>query len=95
MKEYKVTFTYAVKVQAESHEQANDMAWKLFADADPANADTFLCFVEAVDVWSLNENGNHICVDCESEVDPDDAFGNPEYSEPRCEDCYETHKYRS
>jgi hypothetical protein len=46
-------------------------------------------------VWTLNENGNHICVDCETEVDPDETFGNREWSDPRCEDCYDTHKYRS
>jgi hypothetical protein len=34
-------------------------------------------------------------VDCEEEVDPDEVLGSPEYSEPRCEDCYETHRYRS
>jgi hypothetical protein len=34
-------------------------------------------------------------VDCEEEVDPDEVFGSREYSEPRCEDCYETHRYRS
>lgn len=95
MKEYKVTFTYAVKVQAENEGEANDMAWKLFAYADPANADTFMCFVEAVDVWDTNEDGNHTCVDCESEVDPDETFGNREFSDPRCEDCYDTHRYKS
>ena len=95
MKEYKVTFTYAVKVQAESHEQANDMAWKLFADADPANADTFLCFIEAVDAWATNDEGDYTCVDCEELVSDEFVCGNKEFSDPRCEDCYDTHRYRS
>jgi hypothetical protein len=50
---------------------------------------------QTVDEWTLNENGNHICVDCETEVDPDETFGNREWSDPRCEDCYDTHRYRS
>ena len=48
---------------------------------------------QVVDPWTLNENDNHICVDCESEVDPDETFGNREYSDPRCEGCYDTHRY--
>ena len=50
---------------------------------------------EAVDQWDTNKDGNHICVDCETEVDPDETFGNREWSDPRCEDCYDTHRYRS
>ena len=47
------------------------------------------------DAWAINENSNHICVDCETEVDPDEVCGNREYSDPRCEGCYDTHRYGS
>jgi hypothetical protein len=51
--------------------------------------------VPTVDVWALNSYGNHTCVDCETEVDPKEVLGNREFGEPRCEDCYDTHRYGS
>ena len=95
-KEYNVVFHYSVRVEADDEDTAEDTAWEMFATADPTNADEFACTVEPiVDVWDTNEDDNHTCVDCESEVDPDETFGNREFSEPRCEDCYDTHRYRS
>lgn len=96
MKEYKVVLHYSVQVQAEDEETAESEAWSLLGEANPMTSDDFSCTVdEIVDEWTLNENGNHICVDCETEVDPDETFGNREWSDPRCEDCYDTHRYRS
>ena len=95
-KEYSVVFHYSVRVEAEDEDTAEDMAWSLLGEANPMTNDDFSCSVEPiVDVWDTNENGNHICVDCETEVDPDEVCGNREFSDPRCEDCYDTHKYRS
>jgi hypothetical protein len=96
MKEYNVVFHYSVRVEADDEDDARDKAWSEFGEANPSSGDNFACTVEAIeDVWDTNEDGNHICVDCESEVDPDETFGNREFSEPRCEDCYDTHRYRS
>lgn len=93
---YKVIFSYSVEVEAESERDAEDMAWELFGKSDPTNTDEFACIVDEVQgVWDTNEDGNHICVDCETEVDPDEVCGNREYSDPRCEGCYDTHRYRS
>ena len=96
MKEYTVVLHYSVRVQAEDEDTAEDKAWSLLGEANPMTNDDFSCTVdEIVDTWATAENGNHWCVDCEEEVDPDEVCGNREFSEPRCEDCYETHKYRS
>jgi hypothetical protein len=99
MKEYNVVFHYSVRVEADDEDDAQDKAWLEFSEGNPSSGDNFASTVEEieaiVDEWSLNENGNHVCVDCETEVDPDEVFGNPEWSDPRCEDCYDTHRYRS
>jgi hypothetical protein len=94
MKEYNVVFHYSVRVEADDEDDARDKAWSEFGEANPSSGDNFACTVEAIeDVWDTNENGNHICVDCETEVDPDEVCGNREFSEPRCEGCYDTHRY--
>jgi hypothetical protein len=94
MKEYNVVFHYSVRVEADDEDDAQDKAWSEFGEANPSSGDNFACTVEAIeDVWDTNEDGNHICVDCETEVDPDEVCGNREFSEPRCEGCYDTHRY--
>ena len=96
MKEYNVVFHYSVRVEADDEDDAQDKAWSEFGEANPSSGDNFACTVEAIeDVWDTNEDGNHICVDCETEVDPDEVCGNREFSDPRCEGCYDTHRYRS
>jgi hypothetical protein len=96
MKEYNVVFHYSVRVEADNEDDAQDKAWSEFGEANPSSGDNFACTVEAIeDVWDTNEDGNHICVDCETEVDPDEVCGNREFSDPRCEGCYDTHRYRS
>ena len=94
MKEYNVVFHYSVRVEADNEDDARDKAWSEFGEANPSSGDNFACTVEAiVDTWDTNEDGNHICVDCETEVDPDEVCGNREFSDPRCEGCYDTHRY--
>ena len=94
MKEYNVVFHYSVRVEADDEDDAQDKAWSEFGEANPSSGDNFACTVdEIVDVWDTNEEGNHICVDCETEVDPDEVCGNREFSDPRCEGCYDTHRY--
>jgi hypothetical protein len=94
MKEYNVVFHYSVRVEADDEDDAQDKAWSEFGEANPSSGDNFACTVEAIeDVWDTNEDGNHICVDCETEVDPDEVCGNKEFSDPRCEGCYDTHRY--
>jgi hypothetical protein len=94
MKEYNVVFHYSVRVEADNEDDAQDKAWSEFGEANPSSGDNFACTVEAIeDVWDTNEDGNHICVDCETEVDPDEVCGNKEFSDPRCEGCYDTHRY--
>lgn len=45
------------------------------------------------DIWVLTTDGNYTCADCDTEVTPNETYGNREYSEPRCLDCYETNRY--
>jgi hypothetical protein len=47
------------------------------------------------DAWTPDEEGDYMCFDCHEFVSEDDVLGSREYSEPRCGDCYETHRYRS
>jgi hypothetical protein len=49
MQEYNVVFHYSVRVEAEDTDTAEDMAWKLFGESDPTNADEFACTVEEVE----------------------------------------------
>lgn len=46
MKTYKVVFHYSVEVEAGDDEQAEDLAWDLFVEDDPTNADYFSATVE-------------------------------------------------
>jgi hypothetical protein len=95
-KEYNVVFHYSVRVQAEDEETAEDMAWEQFGKADPTNTDHFACTVDAVeDVWATNEEGDYTCVDCHDPISDEAVLGHRKFGEPRCEDCYETHKYRA
>lgn len=93
MKEYKFTFTYAVKVKAEDKDEASSIAWRMFGDANPDNADTFLCEVHEVSVWDTDEDGDYTCVDCGDAVSEDEVLGHRKFGEPRCEGCYDKHKY--
>tara|TARA_R110000868_G_scaffold20517_2_gene86778 strand:+ start:1069 stop:1365 length:297 start_codon:yes stop_codon:yes gene_type:complete len=96
MKEYNVVFHYSVRVEADDEDDAQDKAWSEFGVVRYSRtaSSEFDCTVEAiVDTWDTNEDGNHICVDCETEVDPDEVCGNREFSDPRCEGCYDTHRY--
>lgn len=47
------------------------------------------------DPWAPTEDGYIMCVDCDEEFEKQDICGDPQWSDPRCLDCYETHKYRS
>ena len=47
------------------------------------------------DAWEADEEGDFMCFDCHDFVSEDRVLGSREYSEPRCGDCYETHRYRS
>lgn len=33
-----------------------------------------------------------VCVDCETELDNETAYGNRKYGDPRCEDCFVEHQ---
>ena len=39
--------------------------------------------------WS---NRPFVCVDCDTDLDDDTAYGNRKYGEPRCEDCHDDHR---
>ena len=43
--------------------------------------------------WTPNEDGDIICVDCDEAFEKQDIYGDPQWSDPRCLDCYETHRY--
>ena len=43
--------------------------------------------------WTPNADGDIVCVDCEEAFEKQDIYGDPEWSDPRCLDCYETHRY--
>ena len=91
---YKVIFSYSVEVEAESERDAEDMAWELFGKSDPTNTDEFACIVDEVkDVWDTDEDGNFTCVDCMDTVPDEYVCGSRQFGEPRCEDCYDSHKY--
>jgi hypothetical protein len=45
------------------------------------------------DAWATNDEGDYTCVDCEELVSDEFVCGNREFSDPRCEDCYDTHRY--
>lgn len=62
MQEYNVVFHYSVRVEADSEESAEDMAWIEFGNADPTNAKDFACTVEEIDeptYWSDLANMTH------------------------------------
>lgn len=93
MAEYKFTFTYAVNVKAKDTDEASSIAWRMFGEANPDNADTFLCEVTEVSVWDTDEDGNYTCVDCMDSVSEAEVLGNREHGEPRCEGCYDRYKH--
>jgi hypothetical protein len=94
MKEYNVVFHYSVRVEAEDEDTAENMAWKEFGQSDPTNMSEFVCTVEPIaDPWDTDERGKYTCVDCEELFSEEFIFGNREYSDPRCEDCYDNHRY--
>jgi hypothetical protein len=43
--------------------------------------------------WTPTAEGYITCVDCDEEYEKQDIYGDPEWSEPRCLDCYEAHRY--
>jgi hypothetical protein len=49
MKEYNVTFYYSVRVTAENEDDAEDMAWSAFGEANPASGDEFVCTVDEME----------------------------------------------
>lgn len=46
-----------------------------------------------LDPWTPKEDGTIICVDCEANYVKEEIFGDPQWSDPRCGDCYDSHKY--
>jgi hypothetical protein len=94
MKEYNVVLRYSVRVEAEDEDTAKSTAWSLFGEANPRIVDNFSCTAEPIaDPWDTDERGKYTCVDCEELFSEESIFGNREYSYPRCEDCYDTHRY--
>ena len=49
MKEYNVVFHYSVRVEADDEDDAQDMAWSEFGEANPSSGDNFACTVEEVE----------------------------------------------
>ena len=47
-----------------------------------------------VDPWAPDADGNIVCADCEEAFEKQDIVGDSSWSEPRCLDCYESHRYR-
>lgn len=45
------------------------------------------------DPWALTKDGYIVCVDCDEEYEKQDIYGDPQWSDPRCLDCYESHRY--
>ena len=43
--------------------------------------------------WTPNADGDIVCVDCEEAFEKQDILGDPQWSDPRCLDCYEAHRY--
>jgi hypothetical protein len=94
MKKYSVTFHYSVEIEAEDEATAEEQAWSKFGNPEPKSNDDFVCIVnEMKDIWATNEEGDYTCVDCHDPVSDEAVFGHRKFGEPRCEDCYETHKY--
>ena len=94
MKEWNIVFHYSVRVEADNEDDAQEKAWSLFGEANPSTGDNFACTVEPIaDAWDTDERGKYTCVDCEELFPEELGFGNREYSDPRCEDCYDTHRY--
>ena len=95
MKEYNVVLRYSVRLEAEDEDSAKSTAWLLFGEANPRIVDNFSCTAEQMtDLWAKTDMGNYTCVDCEDPVSEEAVLGDRNYGEPRCEGCYEDHKYR-
>lgn len=43
--------------------------------------------------WTPEEDGTIICVDCDENYEADKIYGDKQWSDPRCLDCYESNKY--
>ena len=43
--------------------------------------------------WEPEQDGTIICTDCEVNYVKEEIFGDPEWSDPRCLDCFESNKY--
>lgn len=48
--------------------------------------------ITADNPWNPTEDGYIICVDCLNEYEKQDILGDPNYSDPRCEECYYENK---
>jgi len=61
------------------------------ADIVRATGRNFMPVID--DPWTPQEDGTIICVDCEANYVKEEIFGDPQWSDPRCGDCYDSHKY--
>lgn len=43
--------------------------------------------------WVKTDMGNYECVDCCDPVSEEEVFGHRLFGEPRCEGCFDEHKY--
>jgi hypothetical protein len=43
--------------------------------------------------YEVGADGAIICFDCEENFPKEAIFGDPRWSDPRCGDCYDSHKY--
>ena len=49
MKYYRVGIFASVNVEAENEDDAEDMAWSAFGEANPASGDDFVCTVDEME----------------------------------------------
>jgi len=43
--------------------------------------------------YKVETDGTIVCFDCEENFPKEAIFGDPRWSDPRCGDCYDSHKY--
>jgi hypothetical protein len=65
MKDYNVVFYYSVRVTAESENEAEDMAWSAFGEANPSSGDDFVCTVDEIEV---EDQDMSTCIYCQRPV---------------------------
>ncbi len=48
--------------------------------------------ITAFNPWEPDEDGNILCLDCMNSYDPDDIVTDPQWNDPRCEECHYKNK---